>query len=147
MPIKSSEVTPEKVYKRRRILITAGVGVLGVPLTDKAYGVFQQKQDGQTPFPKVATLPNEKSQPLVPTPYETITSYNNYYEFGFGKDDPSKVAKKFTTSPWSVEIGGEGTDKPGTYAIADIKGESAIENHISISLRRSVVDSDPVEWY
>jgi len=131
MPVKPSEITPENVYKRRRILIAAGLGVLAVPVLDKGYGLLQQKQQEQNqPFPPVASQPNTPNLALEPTPLDTITSYNNYYEFGYSKDEPAKAAKTLITSPWSVEIGGEGADKPGVYDIADIKGEHAIENHL-----------------
>jgi len=131
MPVKSSEITPEKVYNRRRVLIAAGLGVLAVPLLDKGYGVLQQKQvEEHQLLPQVSSQPNVQSLPLEPTPYDTVTGYNNYYEFGYGKDDPVKAAKTLITSPWSVEVGGEGADKPGIYDIAEIKGEHAIENHL-----------------
>ena len=131
MPVKSSEITPEKVFKRRRTLIAAGLGVLAVPLLDRGYGLLQQKPDEvNEPFPPVSAQLGRQSQPLTPTPYETVTGYNNYYEFGYSKDDPAKAAKTLMTSPWSVEIGGEGANKPGFYDIEEIKGEHAIENHV-----------------
>jgi sulfoxide reductase catalytic subunit YedY len=123
MPVKSSEITPEKVYNRRRVLIAAGLGVLAVPLLDKGYGVLQQKQvEEHQPLSQVSSQPNVQSLPLEPTPYDTITGYNNYYEFGYSKDDPVKAAKTLITSPWSVEVSGEGADKPGIYDIAEING-------------------------
>ena len=131
MPVNSSEITPEKIYKRRRLLVAAGLGVLAVPLLDKGYSFLQQQQEPKNQFlDPTASLPRSSSQPLIPTAYDTVTSYNNYYEFGYGKDDPSKADKSLMTSPWSVEIGGEGADKPGIYDIAELKGEHAIENHL-----------------
>jgi sulfoxide reductase catalytic subunit YedY len=131
MPVKSSEITPEKVYNRRRVLIAAGLGVLAVPLLDKGYGVLQQKQEEKNlQLPTSSSQANTQNLPLEPTAYDTVTSYNNYYEFGYGKDDPSKADKSLITSPWSVAIGGEGADKPGIYDIAELKGEHAIENHL-----------------
>ena len=131
MPVNSSEITPEKIYKRRRLLVAAGLGVLAVPLLDKGYGFLQQQQEPKNQFlDPTASLPRSSNQPLIPTAYDTVTSYNNYYEFGYGKDDPSKADKSLMTSPWSVEIGGEGADKPGIYDIAELKGEHAIENHL-----------------
>ena len=131
MPVKSSEITSEKVYNRRRVLIAAGLGVLAVPLLDKGYGALQQSQEEiNAPFPPVTAQPNRQNQPLEATPYETVTGYNNYYEFGYSKDDPANAAKTLMTSPWSVEIGGEGANKPGIYDIAEIKGEHSIENHL-----------------
>ena len=33
------------------------------------------------------------------TPKEDITTYNNYYEFGTGKDDPARYANTLRPSP------------------------------------------------
>ncbi len=41
------------------------------------------------------------------TPLEAITHYNNYYEFGTGKDEPVEYAKNFITSPWQVKVDGQ----------------------------------------
>jgi sulfoxide reductase catalytic subunit YedY len=131
MPVNSSEITPEKIYKRRRTLVAAGLGVLAVPLLDKGYGLLQPKQaQKDLLLDPMALAITRQSQPLQPSAYDTITGYNNYYEFGTGKEDPAQADKSLITSPWSVEIGGEGADKPGIYDIAELKGEHAIENHL-----------------
>ena len=81
------------------------------------------------------------------------TSYNNYYEFGFGKTDPAENAGSLTTDPWAVEIGGM-VDRPGSYALADIAPANAVEDRIyrlrcvegtvaSPSWRRSCGDRRP----
>jgi len=41
-----------------------------------------------------------------PTPYQVVTTYNNFYEFGTAKSDPSENAKNFRTIPWTVSIEG-----------------------------------------
>src|SRR5690606_40328716 len=41
------------------------------------------------------------------TRYEDITGYNNFYEFGTGKSDPSRAPKTLRTAPWHVEVSGE----------------------------------------
>ena len=55
----------------------------------------------------------------VKTSYQDVTTYNNFYEFGTGKSDPSRAAKTLQTSPWSVAVGGE-CEKPGTVSLADL---------------------------
>jgi sulfoxide reductase catalytic subunit YedY len=45
----------------------------------------------------------------APTPLDKITSYNNYYEFGYGKEDPAANAGQFKTPPWSVRVEGART--------------------------------------
>ncbi|NNK79718.1 MAG: mononuclear molybdenum enzyme YedY, partial [Litoreibacter sp.] len=64
-----------------------------------------------------------------PNSWEEITTYNNFYEFGTGKDDPAKYADALTTSPWSIEIDGI-VEKPGTYSFDDITKEMTIEERI-----------------
>ena len=101
------DVTDEVAYLNRRQLIAgvaAGVGLAGV-------GGRAQAAE------------------LEPTDWEDITSYNNYYEFGTGKDDPVKYAHMLTTSPWTVKIDGL-VDRPGEYAFEDIMKQMTIEERI-----------------
>jgi sulfoxide reductase catalytic subunit YedY len=66
---------------------------------------------------------------MTPNNWEEITSYCNYYEFGTGKDDPSKNAHMLTTQPWTVTIDGM-VDRPGDYALEDILAQMTIEERI-----------------
>jgi sulfoxide reductase catalytic subunit YedY len=45
------------------------------------------------------------------TPKESVTTYNNFYEFGTDKSEPAVNAKNFRVKPWQVEVNGE-CDKP-----------------------------------
>ncbi|MEM9395709.1 MAG: protein-methionine-sulfoxide reductase catalytic subunit MsrP [Pseudomonadota bacterium] len=65
----------------------------------------------------------------TPNKFEDITAYNNFYEFGTGKDDPAKYAGQLTTSPWSIEVDGM-VDRPGSYSIADLIDADDIEERI-----------------
>jgi sulfoxide reductase catalytic subunit YedY len=49
-----------------------------------------------------------------PTPYDVVTTYNNYYEFGTAKEDPSQNAGPLKTKPWTVVIEGD-VKRPGTF--------------------------------
>lgn len=66
---------------------------------------------------------------LEPNTFEDITSYNNFYEFGTGKDDPARNAHALTTNPWTVTIDGL-VDRPGDYAFEDIMSRMTIEERI-----------------
>jgi sulfoxide reductase catalytic subunit YedY len=66
---------------------------------------------------------------LTPNSWEDITQYNNFYEFGTGKTDPSEYAGELTTTPWTVEIDGM-VKNPGKYDIDDIKAAMTIEERI-----------------
>ena len=112
-----SDVTPREVYLNRRSLIAglAATGALGMT--------------GQSASAVEAPAQSAFSTDEPPNTFEEITSYNNFYEFGPGKEDPMKYADALTTDPWSVEIGGL-VDKPGTYDLADVMKGQALEERI-----------------
>ena len=86
--IPASQITPESVYLDRRAFVAAAGGVaLGALLP-----------------PRLRALAGPDD--LKPTPYDTITTYNNYYEFGTSKESPAKLAGRLKTSPWTVEVSG-----------------------------------------
>ena len=77
--------------------------------------------------------------------FEQITSYNNFYEFGTGKDDPQRYAGRLKTSPWKVKIDGH-CNKPADYLLEDlIKPHAARGARLPPALRRRLVDGDPVD--
>jgi sulfoxide reductase catalytic subunit YedY len=101
-----SEVTPRSVWLNRRHFMAAGAAAFAAP------GL-------------AATDRWSTTDP--PTSLDAITSYNNFYEFGFDKGDPKANSGDLTTSPWSVKIGGL-VGKPGDYALEDILSTGAIED-------------------
>jgi len=125
--IRSSEITDKKLYLNRREFLTAagilGAGALATSVTLAAKGA----QHGRK-------LPNiKKGFALNATDkvnaWEDITSYNNYYEFGTDKSDPSQNAQKFRTRPWNVSIGGE-AEVIGTFALEDILKPHPLEERV-----------------
>jgi sulfoxide reductase catalytic subunit YedY len=64
-----------------------------------------------------------------PTPYEAVTTYNNYYEFGTDKSDPARNAGSFRTRPWTVSFEGE-IKNPQTVAIDDLLGWFPLEERV-----------------
>jgi sulfoxide reductase catalytic subunit YedY len=50
------------------------------------------------------------------TPYEDVTGYNNFYEFGTGKEDPARNVGAFPSRPWTVRIDGE-CENPGEFDV------------------------------
>ena len=102
--IPSSEITDESLYwNRREFLQVAGFGLAAAGgLTRLATGDW-----------RLATVRDDKL-----TPYEDITGYNNYYEFGTDKGDPKANATHFRTKPWKIEVAGE-VKRPTTYDLDD----------------------------
>lgn len=119
--IKSSEITNEAVYMRRREFMqtTAGLGLL--PFFNTAVAKTGASLQ-HVKNPKLSS--NEKL-----TAYDSITSYNNFYEFGTDKESPAKQAHRLTTTPWSIVIDGE-VKKPGRYHLEDILKPHTLEERI-----------------
>jgi sulfoxide reductase catalytic subunit YedY len=125
--LRWSDVTPRALYLRRREFL----GVAGALAAAGAAAVFPSASaEAQT---HGAKLPNVKKGPFgtgeALTPFEDITTYNNFYEFGIDKDDPSKHAKSLRTRPWDVEIKGA-VAKPGKFAVDDLIKPYQLEERI-----------------
>jgi methionine sulfoxide reductase catalytic subunit len=63
------------------------------------------------------------------TPFEDVTSYNNFYEFGTAKDDPADNAHTLKTKPWTLTIEGE-VAKPITLGLDDLLKLAAMKERI-----------------
>jgi sulfoxide reductase catalytic subunit YedY len=120
--IKSSEITDEKVYLRRREFIQLATGaVLGAFAAGTA--------EAQTPIPNIAKRMVTTDGDEKVNSFEDITSYNNYYEFGTGKRDPQRYAGRLTTSPWTVKIDGA-CAKPADYHLEDLIKPFELEERV-----------------
>ncbi|AXI49415.1 MAG: protein-methionine-sulfoxide reductase catalytic subunit MsrP [Sulfitobacter sp.] len=107
--LTDKDVTPHAAFMNRRQIMggaLAGIGLAGI-----------------------AGRSSAAPEGLEPNSYEDITSYNNYYEFGTGKDDPARYADRLTIEPWTVQIDGL-VDKPGAYGFDDIMQQMTIEERI-----------------
>ena len=93
-----SQVTPKRVYVNRRRFLGAAPIALGALLGSRA-AQATTKLAGVT---KSSYTVDDKVTPL-----DVITHYNNFYEFGTDKEDPSRNAQNFRTSPWMVKVEGE----------------------------------------
>jgi len=59
------------------------------------------------------------AQGLEPNTLEQISTYNNYYEFGTGKEDPAAHAHALQIDPWSIRVDGM-VDRPGSFSVAEL---------------------------
>jgi sulfoxide reductase catalytic subunit YedY len=121
--IRPSEITPEGLYLRRREFIAAAGAAVASFATPLASALAFPSRPAAGPRPPTPSPLAPRPSPLQRedklTPFEDVTTYNNYYEFGTGKDDPSRNAGAFRTRPWTVDIAGE-VARPGRYALEDI---------------------------
>src|SRR5262249_27655005 len=121
--IKSFEITDEAVYRdRRRFLKTGSLALAGAAASTLLPGCVtspaqEEKNDPESTTPHAATK--------TPTPYQAITTYNNYYEFGVKYELPSRNAQNFKTKPWTVKVEGM-VKKPAQWDLDDLlKGLTA----------------------
>jgi sulfoxide reductase catalytic subunit YedY len=125
----SHEITPESVFLRRRELLTNGARIAGTAAVVGA---------GLTWLLRAAPAPDPPETPLVAeaiaapaaapeydlpdetrTPYQSITTYNNFYEFGLDKDEPADNAHTLRPTPWTIQVDGE-VQQPRTIAMEDL---------------------------
>lgn len=118
--IKSSEITAETSYLNRRKLVR-GLG-LGLGATGAA-ALLPGALQARSPKPSIATTHDEL------TPEQIATSYNNFYEFGTGKEDPAKYAHEMNIAPWQVEVSGE-VEKQGVFDYTELLQDLTVEERI-----------------
>ena len=126
--ILSSEITTESVYlQRRELLRAAGIAAVGALTSPSVFAITSS--DAATGKELAGVRESSFSTDQAPNSWSDITTYNNYYEFGTGKDDPARNAKDFEPRPWSVVVKGN-CDKPGTYNYEDIVSPHTLEERI-----------------
>ena len=146
-----SDITPQAVFDNRRDFIRqAGVGIISVgaaalsaPLlagtvtsgTTEGAGRLIGRANAPavykpgnrqkiSQFTKTSYGAGEKL-----TPYDDVTTYNNFYEFGTDKSEPAINSRLFKPSPWTVSIEGE-VKKNKTISIEDIYKLAPLEERI-----------------
>jgi methionine sulfoxide reductase catalytic subunit len=124
-----SEITDEAVYfNRRKFLAAAGaVAAAGLVGGAAACGRNDKGWSASAGDVEAAAAPNQLQE--KPNSYEEITTYNNYYEFGTDKEDPSQNAGGFKPRPWTVRVEGL-VKKPGDYALDDLLKQHKLEDRI-----------------
>ncbi len=129
MKIRSSEITPEHIYRarpnRRAFLKLALATAGGAGLVACAPQAVAPTLAG--PSPVSAGQTDELGDPV--NRFEDIVNYNNYYEFTTDKASVAALAAKFTTDPWTVEVGGL-VNKPKTFGLEDIRKSFTSEERI-----------------
>jgi len=122
----AAEITPEALYLRRRdflknsALFAASSTAMGAGLLRLLGGGRGGKKARPSLVPPGGFTPALEKPPSPlstltdpPTTYESITSYNNFYELGIRKTDPADNAGSLRPRPWSIAIEGE-VKKPET---------------------------------
>ena len=120
-----SEITPRSVFEGRRTFLRdagltfaiAGVGAAG----------FRPGEVHAKAFGDARKSPFSVTEPA--TPFKDVTTYNNFYEFGTGKDDPAERAHTLKARPWTVSVEGE-CAKPKRWDVDELMKLAAVEERI-----------------
>ena len=121
MKILGSEITPYKTYLNRRQFIQSSIAsVMTSTLSSNLYAEHNKSNNQYS---------DQLSEIDMLNTYEEITTYNNYYEFGTGKSDPSSNSGSFKSHPWSINIEGL-VKKSGIMNLEDILKNMTIEDRI-----------------
>ncbi|MDP7039319.1 MAG: protein-methionine-sulfoxide reductase catalytic subunit MsrP [Myxococcota bacterium] len=126
--ISESQVTEEHIWRARRLFLQksalSGAALLGSSLLSRH--VLSKPSPPESyaglDFKKLAAKDKV-------TEFKAITTYNNFYEFGTGKDDPAKYAHTLKTTPWTIEVSGA-CHKPGTFDVRTLAPKKQWEERI-----------------
>jgi sulfoxide reductase catalytic subunit YedY len=123
--LRYSQVTPKSLYLNRRKFLAGvpGAVLAGNELLSPSGRALAATTKLQT-VPSPLTTTGEKINPK-----EYVTGYNNYYEFGTGKDEPQQLARNFKTYPWIVSVEGE-CAKPRKFTIDEILKLAPLEERV-----------------
>ena len=135
LKISENQVTDENLYiNRRRLLKSLGYIGASALISQSANGAGwfwgdEDKKASSTTLP----LSYGQSEKYITndalTPEKKVTSYNNFYEFGTGKDDPVERAANFNTSEWTLRVDGL-VNKPITLNLDDLTKRFPLEERI-----------------
>ena len=124
--VQPSEITAPHVYAERRHFLRLGAGS-AIVVAGLSAGVLPTPVRAGTKLPNVSKSIYKVQDES--TPFESITSYNNFYEFGTDKEDPARLAGSLKPRPWSVAIDGE-VAKPGVYPLDDLMRPFGLQERI-----------------
>lgn len=118
--LPEGDVTPEGIYLRRREILGGMVaaGLLPAPAAAQP-----------APAPNLKTRQTFVTPGETPTSFDDIAHYNNFYEFGTDKLDPSRNGGGLQTSPWTLKVSGL-VKKPQVYDVDQLIRRLPLEERI-----------------
>jgi len=141
---RSSEITPQSLYVNRREFIKNGAYSLGTAAVVGG-GLLYLADKGPPPDVReeaplsagaslVLSAPSGDASAAfdtdeAQTSRRDATTYNNFYEFGLDKPDPSRNAGTLRTRPWTISVEGA-VAKPQTIDIDTLLSWFPIEQRV-----------------
>jgi len=124
--IKSSEITDHRVYLSRRAFMAGAAALALAPVRRAVAAPASQVPAGQ---PLKATRNEAFAVEDPPTAFESVTTYNNFYEFGVNKGDPARLAHTLRPRPWTVEVDGH-VARPKRYDVDKLMRLAPLEERV-----------------
>lgn len=124
--IRASEITSKDNYLNRRKFMRAAAFAGGSLIAGEALPAIIP---GEKRAKLSGVVPSKYSTDEAPNSYMDVTTYNNYYEFGVRKEDPSRNSKAFEPQPWSIEVSGN-AEVTGKLALEDFVKPHTLEERI-----------------
>jgi methionine sulfoxide reductase catalytic subunit len=117
--IPTSEITPRELFYDRRRFMQMAAGASAALLTAQVFATEKLSAGTSSAYGLTDKL----------TPLEDVTRYNNFYEFGTGKEDPARLAGGLKTRPWTLSVEGE-VKKPVSFDIEELLKLAPMEERI-----------------
>jgi sulfoxide reductase catalytic subunit YedY len=140
--IPSSQITPPDVYFNRRNFMRATVGATAAAVstltTGFAYRQLNRPGSVAIETPRLTDLvtraksaaPGKAFQVDEPeTPLQSVTNYNNFYEFSTNKEAVASASMGFVARPWTVAVDGL-VRKPRVFDLEDLLRISPPEERV-----------------
>jgi methionine sulfoxide reductase catalytic subunit len=135
LDIPSSEITSKADYLDRRAFMRVA-GSTAIAAAAAGAGLFSGAEaclHAQEEAAHGRKFDNVKKSPLSaaenPNSWRDITTYNNYYEFGVDKEQPSMTSRNFKTANWTVAVDGE-CGKKAAWHLEDILKDQTLEDRV-----------------
>jgi sulfoxide reductase catalytic subunit YedY len=120
--VKSSEITDYTLYLNRRSFM---IGAAAFALAPSVSASAATPQGQPLPAKRNSTFTVDDP----PTKFESVTTYNNFYEFGVNKEDPARYAHMLKPRPWTIQVEGH-IKRPKTYDVDELMKLASLEERV-----------------
>ena len=126
--IKPDEITDKQTYLNRRLFMRGAVLAGTATATALIYRRLNPpplENSSSEKLNQVVTASNQEALKAgytvedQLTPLQSITNYNNFYEFDTSKSGVARAAKDFVTRPWAVAVEGL-VNKPRVFDLDEL---------------------------
>ncbi len=138
-PIPSNEITPLSTYLNRRNFLNSGIAAASLLTTGFVYRRLNPAGAARVDTPLLEGLKTalkgqagldagfSVDEPL--TPLDSVSSYNNFYEFTTNKEGVAAAAASFIAKPWQISVEGM-VHEPQVFDIDELIKSFPLEERV-----------------